>query len=244
MSRKALVLTLTLSVVATAIGGLLFLMLHHEADWYAQCDLPPTEERAKESGAFLSDFNALLIAPKKREFSVRFTAKEINSFFAVGFVDMNVASALPENVRDPRIAIEPDKVRLAFRYGAGWLNTLVSVDIGVWLPRQNGKDHNVIALELKSMHAGSLPISAQALLEQVSQAARQQNIDVMWYRHDGNPVALLRFQADRLHPSVQLEQLELRQGMLLLRGRSTEANGLQAMLPMLRDLPELAQLAE
>jgi hypothetical protein len=243
MSRKGLVLAATVALVLGGTGSLLYLLLHHEADWYAQCDLPPPAERAKASGRFVSKFDELLIA-KKRPFNLLFTAKEINSFFSVGFVDMNLARNLPDSVREPRIAIEPNKIRLAFRYGSGWLNTVVSVDVGVWLAHQNGKDHSTIAVELQSMHAGSIPISAQALLEQVSEAARQQNIDVVWYRHNGNPVALLRFQADRLHPTVQLDQLELRQGMIVLRGRSSDANGLQAMLPMLRGLPELAQRAD
>ena len=97
--------------------------------------------------------------------------------------------------------------------------SIICIDWRVWLaPREP----NVVALELQGLHAGSLPISAQSLLEQISDIARRQNIDVTWYRHDGNPVALLRFQNDS-RVGVQLHQLELSSGKLTLVGRALES---------------------
>jgi isocitrate/isopropylmalate dehydrogenase len=64
-----------------------------------------------------------------------------------------------------------------------------------------------VALELQSLHAGALPVAAHSLLERISEAARQNNVDVTWYRHEGHPVALLRFQADQDRPTVKLEHL-------------------------------------
>ena len=77
---------------------------------------------------------------------------------------------------------------------------------------------------------GSLPVSAQSLLERVSEAARRQDIEVTWYRHEGNPVALLRFQANQPRPTVRLEKLELQEGLLVIGGHSVEAAPLRAML--------------
>jgi hypothetical protein len=45
---------------------------------------------------------------------------------------------------------------------------------------------------------------------------------VNWYRHDGNPVALVRFQPDRPNPSVVLQRLELQDGRIVVEGKSTE----------------------
>src|SRR5207244_1326754 len=101
------------------------------------------------------------------------------------------------------------------------------IDLRVWLA---AKEVNVVALELQALQAGSLPVSAQSLLERIYETARQQNIDVSYYRHNGNPVALLRFQADQRTPTVQLQRLELQQGLLRISGRSIDPVSLRAML--------------
>ena len=87
-----------------------------------------------------------------------------------------------------------------------------------------------MALEIEGLRAGSLPIGAQSLLESVAEAARPHDIEVTWYRHKGNPVALLRFQASKATPTVHLERLELRQGTIVIGGRSMERFPLRAML--------------
>jgi hypothetical protein len=78
---------------------------------------------------------------------------------------------------------------------------------------------NVICLEILGRKAGAMPVSAQSLLELISEQARK-DIEVTWYRHEGNPVALLRFQNDRARPTFQLRRLELRQGMITIGGMS------------------------
>src|SRR5205085_3485708 len=99
-------------------------------------------------------------------------------------------------------------------------STVISLDFRIWLVP---KEPNLVAMEFQALHAGALRISAQSLLEHVYEAARQRNIDVSWYRHNGNPVALLRFQSDRINPTFQMQRLELRPGMLVISGRSIEA---------------------
>ena len=65
----------------------------------------------------------------------------------------------------------------------------------------------------------------------VTIGARRNNIDVQWYRNDGNPVAIFRLQADRRDPGIQLQELELKQGSVFLKGRSLD--------PTLRGLPDI-----
>jgi hypothetical protein len=108
---------------------------------------------------------------------------------------------------------------LAFRYGTAFWSTVISIDLHIWLV---AKEANVVALEFQGMHAGGLPISSQSLLERASETARRYDIDPTWYRHNGHPVLLLRFQAGRSRPTFQLEQLALHQGMLCISGRSLD----------------------
>jgi hypothetical protein len=69
------------------------------------------------------------------------------------------------------------------------------------------------------------------LQDRISAWCRHQNVDVRWYRNEGNPVAILRFQYDRREPTVQLQELELREGSIYLKGRSLDPEFMQAPRP-------------
>ena len=84
-----------------------------------------------------------------------FTDGEINSYLAEHFVQSRLdKQLLPEGVSQPRIVIEPDKVRVAFRYGSGLWSTVVSIDLRLWLVKG---EPNVVALKLVGFHAALCP---------------------------------------------------------------------------------------
>jgi len=56
----------------------------------------------------------------------------------------------------------------------------------------------------------------------LSEAARREKIDITWYRQDGHPVAVMRFQADLSRPTLQFDRVELTDGKLTFSGRSTD----------------------
>jgi hypothetical protein len=222
MKRKSAWVGVTLALVVFAVCAVLALMLKHRPDFYVKKALPAGKERKQLSGKFMQEFNEFYRQVKTREWGAQFDEPTINGFFAEHFIQTGLAERiLPEGVSDPRVAIEQDKLRVGFRYGTGVFSTIISIDLRLWLaPRAP----NVVVLELQGLHAGALPISAQSLLDQISEAARQNNIDVTWYRHGRNPVALLRFQADQDRPTIQLEQLTLHAGLLDFHGKSLVAS--------------------
>jgi hypothetical protein len=234
MSRKSVLLGLgLLAVLAAAVAGILLVLVRHEPDFYRKIALPPGKERQRHSSEFQTKCSLLFTKMKDyREWQERFTEAQINSYFDEGFINSNLdKSMLPEGISSPRVSIERDRIRLAFRYGSEpWCSAVVSIDFRVWLVAH---EVNVVALELQGLHAGSLPMSCQSLLERISEMLRRrEDIEVTWYRHNGNPVALLRFQANQARPSVRLERLELGQGELIIGGRSVEPAPLRAMLGM------------
>jgi hypothetical protein len=229
MNRKSLLLGIGIGVILSGVGGLLFVLFRHEPGFYYERAEPAGKSRKQNSGEFITHFGEFCEdVHLSRAWSAHFEEKWINSFFEEQFVDSRWAEKiLPEGISSPRIAIQPDKISLAFRYDAGLLETIISIDLRMWLT----KEPNVVALELQGLHAGAIPIAAQSLLEQVSEAARQNNIEVTWYRYHGNPVALLRFQADQDHPTMRLEQLVLHQGVIEISGHSIEDSIPRTILP-------------
>jgi hypothetical protein len=223
MRRRRVFLAVGVLILLTGtVLGILALLARHEPGFYARAAVQPGKVRESQSKAFLGEFWKLVNAVTNREPNWRFafTEAQINSYFEEDFLVSGVADKLlPDDVTAPRIAIEQDRIRLAFRYGAPPWSTVVSINFRLWLAP---KESNVVVLELQSVHAGALPISAQSLLEQLSEVLRRRNIEVTWYRHNAHPTAVLRFQTDQPRPTIQLRQLELKNGMLTVVGRSVE----------------------
>ncbi len=222
MRRKSLIFTVATAGLLVTIAGAAILLLRHEPDFYGRVAPAPGKERKQRSGQFLQEFIQFTQDVRHYpEWNAAFEQDCINSYFDEQFVESGLAErVLPEGVTAPRVAIEGDRIRLAFRYGSSWFSTVISINVRLWLVTN---EPNVVALELQNLNAGAVPVSCHSLLEQVSEAARQNNIQVTWYRHHGNPVALLRFQADQDRPTFRLDHLALRDGVIEIRGRSSES---------------------
>jgi hypothetical protein len=242
MSRHSFYLAIgTFLVLACGGGAVVLVLLHHEPQQYRLAAVPPGADRAEHSKEFFTEFCQLMSSlsddgpPNQPGWSARFTDVQINSFFDEQFVQSGLSEKLlPEGISQPRLVFEPDRARLAFRYGTGFWSTVISIDLKVWLAQGEA---NAVALELEGFHAGVLPIAAQSLLERISEVGRQNGIDVNWYRHNGHPVAILRFQADQPRPTLQLQAVQLKQGEITITGRSGDGPGARTQLL----LPDLAR---
>jgi hypothetical protein len=221
MRRKSIVFSAAIVLLLGGAAALLVLLVRHEPAFYSRVAPPEGSQRKKRSGQFLQEFIQLGQDMRHyQEWNATFEQDCINSYFEEQFLDSGLAERiLPEGVTAPRIAVEPDRIRLACRYGSGALSTVISINVRLWLVQT---ESNAVALELQNLHAGAIPIAAQSLLEQLSEAARQSNIGVTWYRYHGNPVALLRFQTDQDRPTIRFDHLVLRDGAIEIRGRSPD----------------------
>lgn len=226
MRRKSVWLSLCLVALLLGFGALGIALLRYEPAYYRAGNLPAGESRAKLSKDFYNDVSGLANdvteALTDRPWQWPFTADQVNSYFSEDFLRSGLPeSALPKGLREPRVGFEKDRLRLGFRYGSGLWSTVVTIDLRVWLVP---KEPNVVALELQGMRAGALPFSAQSLLERISEGIRQYPIDISpWYRHHGNPVALLRLRSEKVTAAARLTQLELRSGALVIGGRAPQA---------------------
>jgi hypothetical protein len=230
MRRKSFWFGIGVLLLLGGIGAAFVLLLTHEPAVYARTAPPDGKERHELSGLFQSEFLNLYQSIHGKEWSGHFTEKRINSYFEDDFVPSGLAAKiLPEGVTSPRVAIDPDKIRLAFRYRVGPWSTIISIDMRVWLATK--KEPNVIGLELQGLHAGSVPIAAQSLLEQISEAAEQNGVKVIYYRYNGNPVALLRFQPELPHPTIQFTELQLHPGEIYVKGHSIDLDSARAFFP-------------
>lgn len=232
MSRKSLLLTLTI-LLALIAGGVLtaFLLVRHEPSFYRRAEIPAGELRKKWSNEFKGVFANELVAGIVNEVSwePKFSQTQVNAYFAEGFLSSGTAQFMPDGFSDPRVVFDNDRVRIGFRYGEGTWSTIVSADLRVWLA---ANESNVLIIEVEGLYAGRLPFSSQTILEKFSEAARRQEMEVAWYRLHGHPVALLRFQPGKKDPTVQLRVFKLLDGALRVAGGPTTRSRPMAPVPV------------
>jgi hypothetical protein len=220
MSRKSLLVAVGV-VAALVVGGALTLivLLLHEPGFYTTALVADEQARKRAANEFWGQCNDIINAfvnPEK-PWEASFTEEQINSYFAEHLSRVGgLEKVFPDGMAAPRVAIEGDRIRLAFRYGTKPWSTIISIDFRVWLAQQ---EVNVVAVEVLGMRAGAVPIAAQSMLERFSDSARRQEVDVSWYRYNGHPVALLRFQGASRSPTVQLLQLSLSPHVLSVGGQ-------------------------
>jgi hypothetical protein len=237
MRRRTLITIGIVLGLLLATGSTILALLRHEPKWYREALLPPGDLRTQRSQEFFTEFWDLIGSTSDKEWFGTFTDEQLNSYLEEGFKHSGLAARLlPEDISDPRVKIEPERLRIAFRYGRGAWETVVSVETKIWLPP---REPNVAAIELIGFHLGAIPISVQSLLERLSEVGRANGIEVTWYRvpETGHPVAILRFQADQGRPTLQLQVVKLETGKITIHGKTVEAAWLN-----LPDRPAFAAL--
>jgi hypothetical protein len=232
MSRRSFLLAIAIFFCMTCgVGATLWILVRYEPGIYLRAAVPPGAKRYQLSTKCQRELTLLYNSVTDHDeqgWGHSFTDGEINSYLAEQFVQSRLdKQLLPEGISEPRIVIEPDKMRVAFRYGSGLWSTVVSIDVRLWLVKG---EPNVVALKLVGFRAGALPISAQSLLESISKTCQDNGIAVDWYRDEGYPVALLRFQAEQPHPTLELELIKLNQGEIHIQGRTKDPASLRAFL--------------
>lgn len=223
MKRQKLILSglMLAGFILALLGGLGYLAKSPPA-FYAAGHMPSGEDRENLARKFkqaFSEFRSSMVDDEP-VWKALFTTDQINAFFQEDFIRAGSDSDLPPNFYEPRVAIEDNKLRLAVRYGSGLTSTILSLELKLWLV---SGETNMLAVEIVGLSAGKLPLSTSTLLDYITALARKENIDVTWYRHEGHPVAIMRFVADQTRPTFQLVRVELRNKELMLEGKSTQA---------------------
>jgi hypothetical protein len=226
--RRSVLLALTLLLLSTCgVLGVLGWFVKREPAFYTQAECPTDYDTREKASRLLTRVQELKNDIRtKGEWGETFTAEELNCFFAeMMSAEGSFAGLLPRGFHSPRVAIVGDRLRLGLRYGEGFWSTVVWVEFRVWLVAE---EVNLMAVEVCDLKVGRLGIGAQSILDAISETAQGSKIDVMWYRHKGNPVGLFRFFPDQPRPASQILTLEVREGKVVIAGRTMTDSPLPA----------------
>ena len=216
--RNALFSVLLLVAGLGVAGGVIGSLLKDEPDYYTEGGVQAASDPVAAAGVVTRFGDLKNDIRSKPEWGATFTADELNAFLREHLgVDGGLVSFIPDDLTDPRLAIDGDRIKFAARYGQGFWSTVVSVEAKVWLVKE---ETNVVALELCGVWAGAVSLGSHSILDRISETARDSNIVITWYRHDGNPVGLCQFYADQPRPTTQIAQLTVGDGKFTVKGRS------------------------
>src|SRR5947208_645220 len=170
MNRKFICVASGIAFFCLTLLAALCALVRHVPAYYRDAMPPSGKERQRQAAKFASDFAQFYQdVTYYRQWSATFGQQAINSFFAEQLVPSGL-QIVPEGLSAPRLLVRADGFRLGLRYRWGALDTILSIDMRVWLA---ASELNVVALELQGLHVGALPISAQSLLERISETARR-----------------------------------------------------------------------
>jgi hypothetical protein len=213
-----------LCCIATMLVGVglmaLAVALKHQPNFYLQCQVEPGDARKFLANQFLTGCAPIITEKKADTWGCTASEAQLNSFFEEHLPHLGEGESLRKlGISEPVVALESECMRLGFRYGSGWFSTVVSYELKVWLVP---KEANTIAVEIVSARAGAVPISSQSILQQLSELARNQNMKVSLYRHEGHPVAVIGLQAEQdPHPKWLLTMVAIDQsGQLVICGET------------------------
>ena len=227
MRRRSLLLTVLILLAAACLAaGGLYLLLRREPAFYAAAlrednrPLPPGTE--SEVLTRLSDLQNNL-SSGKAEWGAAFSAGDLNAILRDQLEEGGLANdVLPAGVSAPRVAIVGDRLLIGARVqlapkgiASEWTTTVVHIELRPWVVKS---EQNVVAVEVCGLYAGGLPISSQRYLDRFSDAARGANVNVSWYRLEGNPVALMRLYADLPRPPAVVRAVGVAEGQLTVAG--------------------------
>jgi hypothetical protein len=145
-----------------------------------------------------------------------FSADQINGWLAVDLA-RNFGDSLPPQITNPRIDFQSGAATLACTYRHAGHETVMSIAFDLYL-----SEPNVVALRLRRVRAGLLPVPLADVLRAIAQAGNGFGLMVQWRQVAGDPVALvhLSHSAGDDDSQLRLEAIELREGEIYIAGRT------------------------
>lgn len=215
MARKVRIAAIGIVVVTALVAALLggaYYAARQVQPFYAQAIQIEPEVLERGSRELESRATALYSDAKQvGHWQALFTAEQINGWLATQLAE-NVNGGLPQNIRDPRVAIGRDVLTLGFRTSSGGVETVVSVDAAVSLT-----ETGAIAVRLLSVRAGALPLPVLQLADELADACKKLKLPVRWTRHNNKPVALVEIQSTE---PVYVDDVQLDENQLYVAGHT------------------------
>lgn len=151
-------------------------------------------------------------ANRPGEWGIVVREQEINAWLAAD-LPRNHAGALPAGVTEPRVRLEPGRVRIAARVGAGPFAGVAAVDVDVKLRAANQLECRVAGARL-----GAIPLPAGPVTHRLAALCGGLGLTADVRRLDGRSVIVVSWGGR----GTRLEGLAVNDGELMVAGKTEE----------------------
>ena len=237
MSRKLRITIIVVGSLALLLGAsvtTVYFALQHVPHFYRDALNAQPQRQQVGSDEMLQNATALAShARRQGRWASAFTAEQINGWLAVDR-QKNYPDLLPSEIVDPRVRIAPGLMTIACRYQQGNVSLVVSLNMELYVP-----EPNVLALRIKNVRAGAIPLPLSQILDGVAKAAEDMNLRLRWAQSQGDPVALVTLPKTigKGDISYRLETIDLRNDVLYLAGNTQK---IQSEAPAAEPTPAVA----
>jgi len=216
MWKRLIVLGLlvVIAVVASSLGGMYWAVTSAQPFYQAALEQDPVEQEEK-SQQLESRFTTLHSDLQNQgEWRSAIAADEINAWLATKLPE-SFPNMLPEQIREPRVAISAEEVKLAALSDVAGVETVLSVAFEPFVTEDGD-----LAIELRQVLAGSLPMPSQNIVQRLATATKRMNLPIRWTQNQGNAVMVLerRLWDTESGENRVLNAIELADGELFLTG--------------------------
>jgi hypothetical protein len=223
--RRILKITALVTVAVVVVGGGAMVAVYQAAqrvpEFYRAALAVSPEAQQPARDAFVAQATALAsdLNGDGRWRSL-FTVEQINAWLALE-LPQDFPELLPAELCEPRISIRDNEATIGCRYKNGDVEAVLSLTFEAYL-----HEPNVVAFRICRARAGALPLPLAQVLDNISHAARELNLQLEWRRAHGDPVALITLPEKRSQRGgrFSVETLELRAGELFLAGTTGRAD--------------------
>lgn len=208
------------AIAVVAVAGALLTAAYYAAQqvqpFYVEALQLEPEVLQRESRELESRATALFSdARQQGRWQALFTADQINGWLATQLAANE--DGLPRNFRDPRVAITKEALTLGFRTTSRGVETVVTVDAGVFLTEEGA-----VGLRLMSVRAGALPLPVLRIADELATACQRLELPVRWAHQQGEPIALIEMHGDPESdkPQLYIDSIELGDSELYVAGHT------------------------
>ncbi|MFO0946038.1 MAG: hypothetical protein U1D30_08840 [Planctomycetota bacterium] len=204
----------TVGIFVSMFGTVGVFAFRRPAFYVERLHAMPNEERTQLSKQFLNKGTRLINDIQNEPIWLAdFDERQINAWLADDFHHNHAEQTLPSGIREPRIAIEGDMLRLGFQYCKGPCGVVIQIGFRAWVPKRN-----MLAVEIEGAWAGDLPLPASYTRSVIEQFTYANNLGIRWKRNGSRLVALIEF--PKGHREVVLQKVEIRSGTIHVKGGS------------------------
>ncbi len=222
MARKLRIAAIAVSTVAALLAafvGSAYYATRQVRPFYRQA-LQIQPEVLERGGRELESRASALYSDAQQEgyWEALFTAEQINGWLATQ-LDKHQTPELRDRFRDWRVAIANDTLTVGVRTTSGGVETVLSVIANVSLT-----DEGAIAVKFLSVRAGTLPLPAMSIADELADACQKSKLPVRWTQQDGKPVAVVEVDSHASKHEFHIESIALGENEVYVAGRTESAS--------------------